>query len=222
MQIDQLSFVARLRTVGRRHGDDSGMTLIELIVAMGIFSIFLAMFGAGVVIMTKDTARTTATVDSVNQGRKAFSQLDKQLRSAAAINPPMLVGNRWYVEFQTTSTGATTSGVRNPALCTQWRLDTATDLVQMRTWNVGDATASAWRTEATSAVNTTSQQPFVFTPTSSTVNRQQLAVDFFIKKGSAPISEIESVLVARNSNGSTVTNANTSASRVCTEMDSSR
>lgn len=202
-------------------GDDSGMSLVELIVAMGVFSVFLAIFGSGIVIMTQDTVRTNATIDATNQGRRAFSQLDKQVRSASTINNPVLVlGTRWTVEFRTDATGASTSGIENPSLCTQWRVDTATDLLQWRSWNVGASTAPAWRTTATNVINTPSQQPFTFSPTSASSTKQKLAVDWFIKKSTAPTTAIDSVLVARNSNAQTSTN--TSGTRVCTEMDASR
>ena len=69
--------------------DESGMTLVELLVAMGIFSLVLAVFGAGVVSMTKSTARVSATSDVTNEARRAFSLLDKQVRYATAINSPL-------------------------------------------------------------------------------------------------------------------------------------
>ena len=72
----------------RERRDDSGMSLVELIVAMGIFSIVIAIFMAGIVTMTRNTVRVQVTSDASESVRRVFQRLDKQVRYADAINLP--------------------------------------------------------------------------------------------------------------------------------------
>lgn len=201
-----------------RHPEDGGYTLTEFIVAMGIFTIFLAMFGSGVVIMTRDTVRTQVTVDTTAEGRRAYSALDKQVRNAAAINPVVLRGGRYYVEFRTDTTGAG-GGVKNPPLCTQWRLDTATDTLQQRTWTEGHSgsTLTGWSTRAQGITNSVGDPPFAFRPVDGSSTRQRLEISWEMDAGpNAPTQHVEGTLVARNSNADTTTNA--SPNRICTDQ----
>lgn len=199
--------------VRRPRADDDGYTLTEFIVAMGIFTIFLAVFGSGVVLMTRDTVRTQATIDTDNEGRRAYSALDKQVRNAAAINEPVSNGTGWYVEFRT---DVAETGVRVPPLCTQWRLDTTTDRLQVRTWNEG-GTPTGWTTRAQGVTNPLADKPFALVKTGSTSTRQQLKIDWQMDAGpNAADQRVQGTLVARNTTASTSTNV--SGNRICTDQ----
>src|SRR5690554_5723000 len=87
----------RLRRVTR--GGDVGMTLTELIVAMGIFMAVLAVFGAAIVTMSQTTVRAQATSDSTSQVRTVFQRMDKEVRYASEINMPGAAGGDLYVEY---------------------------------------------------------------------------------------------------------------------------
>lgn len=205
-----------------RPRDDSGMTLVELLVAMGIFSVVLAVFGAGVVSMTRSTARVSATSNVTNEARRAFSLLDKQVRYATAINSPTVVGNKGYVEFLTDATGTTSAGSEKPSLCTQWRLDGDADVLQYRTWDVG-GTAKPWTTVARYVVtDPASATAFSTGWTGVDVRTQRLDVKLSLARGKAPAVVLDSSFVARNSSPASATNDNNndglSDQFVCTEM----
>lgn len=203
----------------RRTAEDEGFTLVEMIVAMGIFSIVLAVFGAGIVSMTHTTARVQATGETTNEARQAFNLLDKQVRYASALNAPARVGDTWYVEFLTDATGVT-GAVENPSQCHQWRLRSSTDTLELRSWDIGGA-PTAWRAVAHYVVNDpVADVPFVFSPAGTNSTRQGLAVSLSLQRGEAPVGELTSNFVARNSSTSAVTNLDSDGNgvndRVCT------
>lgn len=182
------------------------MTLIELIVAMGIFSVVISVFMAGLVVMTKDTARTIAVADSGDSVRKAFQRLDKQIRYASAINRPGVGGSgAHYVEFRTAAVAAG----RQPR-CTQWRLVPDTGLLQVRTWDdAPSASPSDWQTIIVNVRNDLSSpanEPFAFAPADGKHTRQQLVVTLDVGLAGRPGSDIQTTFVARNSSVTSVSN----------------
>lgn len=205
----------RLREVLRRRGDDSGMTLTELIVSMGIFSVVVVIFMAGVVVMTKNTARAQAVGDSGDAALKIFQRLDKEVRYSSAVNAggAGTTAGTYYVEYLITAVDAAAQ-----PKCVQWRYSSATRKLDRRTWpNVAAPTASAWLTMATTMRNDLSvaaQRPFVFTPADSTNVNQRLTVHLDLGYGAANGKRgaaIDSVFVARNTSTSSQSNALTPA-----------
>lgn len=189
-----------MTTVTTVERDDSGFTLVELIVAMSIFAALLAIFGVAVQSFSKSTVRTLQTSDQSTQARVVYSRFDKQVRSAYAISVPGLVGVKWYVEYLDTTV--------DPNVCTQWVLRTDTHVLETRKWNDGATTAPAWRQSATNVANTTAaaQAPFVLTKSTTTVPLQQLSVRLRYQQGSGPLTVSNSVFTARNSLISSPTN----------------
>src|SRR5690349_12465825 len=104
--------------------DDSGFTLVEMIVAMGIFAMLLAIFATAVQSFSKSTVRALRTSDQTTQARVVFDLFDKQVRAASAISIPALSGVDWYVEYLDETGAAST--------CTQWVVRTNTDIIAMR------------------------------------------------------------------------------------------
>lgn len=182
---------------------DTGFTLTELLVAMSLFSILLAVFMAGIVQMTKDTVRVQNVSDAADEARRAFDRFNRQIRYASAVNRPVEVGSDWYLEFQTTATGTAT------AQCTQWRLVHSTQQLQLRTWDdVTGATASAWVTIASRVANDPdAQQPFTFSPADLTNTRQRIGLFLTITNGQPGGAEVSGTFVARNTSTTTQTNA---------------
>lgn len=214
-----------MRTDGegrRARRREDGFTLVEMLVAMGIFSVVLAIFGAGVVSMTNATARVQATSDTTNEARRVFSQLDKQVRYASALNLPDRVGDKWYVEFLTDATGASSAGMKNPSICHQWRLDAGTDKLELRTWDAGTSTVSSWRSVASYVMNDpTTEPPFSVTLSGVDKTRQQLDVALHLQRGKAPEMRLTSQFVARNTDTNTITNLDVNSDgqteRICME-----
>lgn len=205
---------------------ESGTTLIEMLVAMGIFTIVVTVFMGGLVGMTQSTARSQSVSDSADAVRKAFQRMDKQVRYASAINRPGAgASGARYVEFRTTAVPAGKS-----PFCTQWRYDPTTAQLQVRTWDdVPSAPVSAWSTIVTSARNDltlTDNLPFAFTPADATYTRQSLTVTLDVGYGTQAGSQMSSTFVARNSSSESLSNTDSepdgdSDTPVCT-LSSSR
>ncbi len=214
--------MAAMRALWNRHrsagATDSGFTLIELIVAMGIFSIFLSVMTAAVGGMTNSLRKTQGIADSADQARRVFDRLDRQIRYADAVNRETKVGQNWYIEFRTFDS----KGVKT---CRQWRLVAAQHRLQERSWTGTPVPAPAWTTVATGVVNApATQRPFTFVPAGTTRVRQQVQLQLFLERGgkAAGKAATQTVLVARNTGVSTVTNDDANGDgasdiQVCTE-----
>lgn len=176
---------------------DAGYTLVELLVAMGIFTVVLSVVMAGVMVMTVDLRKTSNQTDASDQVRNAVLRMDKQVRYADSIVPPKRIGSDWYVAFETT-----VSGQNN---CQGYRLRGATDLLQYRKVDNNTGTDSGWHTVATNVVNdptVSAQQPFTLTAANgTTMLRQLLDVHLWASKGSSSkgTAETDVAFVARNS-----------------------
>ena len=78
----------RARANATKESGDRGMSILELIVAMGIFSIVLVVFMSAVATMAKTTVKSQATSDAADQLRNVFLRMDKEVRYASDINTP--------------------------------------------------------------------------------------------------------------------------------------
>ncbi|WP_328468535.1 prepilin-type N-terminal cleavage/methylation domain-containing protein [Actinoplanes sp. NBC_00393] len=128
--------------------DDAGVTLLEMVVAMGIMSVFMSLFTAGIVQMyrTATTAETTQVLQS--RLNLVFERLDAEIRYASAITEPgEPTGLGWNVEYLNVN-GA-------EPVCTQLRL--LDRKLQRRTWVAGETPSGGWRVLATEVTNT---EPF--------------------------------------------------------------
>jgi prepilin-type N-terminal cleavage/methylation domain-containing protein len=187
-----------LMTRVRDRRDDSGYTLMELMVALGVFTVVLVVVMAGIISMTTTMRKTSNQTDASDQIRRAILRMDKTVPYSDAITVPGQVGSDWYVEFDTTAGGAHT--------CAQWRLVAATDLLQYRSWTVtsGTITAPSWQTVATGIVNNpTTQQPFQLQTYAqdNTLVKQELLVKLYATKGTQSVGRAQAttLFVARNS-----------------------
>ena len=195
--------MARLRNRVQR--GDAGMTLIEMLVAMGLFSILLAVFMSGIVTMTKDTARVRASADSSDEIRRAYQLLDKQVHYASAGNRPGLGSGRQYIEFQTTAvaSGATAS-------CTQWRADPVTKQLSYRTWPdiASGATATPWVVVANRVNNNLTTNPvFTFLTVDENFVKQRVTVFLDVQDINGKGAQLKSTFVAINTTSTTLTTA---------------
>lgn len=205
-----MSWPARsLRSLRRRgdQGDDAGMTLVETLVAMSIFSVVLTIFMAAVISMTTSTSRVNATTDAGDGVRAAFLKLDRQVRYADAINQPVrTAAGSWYVEFRTSQRA---NG--QPNLCTQWRFDASAQLLQFRSWNDGQVPPSTFRTITTEVFPPDASTPmFSVALADATHANQQLTVRVSSGSGSgayAGSASMETSFVARNSSTGSPSNA---------------
>ena len=127
------------------------MSLVELVVAMGIMSIVLVVFGTVLASVQRQVVAQEKLSAANDEARFAIQQLDRELRSGNVLYDPALeaVPNMRLRVY--TQTNAPTRGAY---LCKLWRIRGSTRLLQVRSWLPG-ATAwlDDWRTVAQYVVN---------------------------------------------------------------------
>jgi prepilin-type N-terminal cleavage/methylation domain-containing protein len=198
----------KLSELHRRGRDDRGFTMIELMIALGIFSIFLTVVMTSIISITKASTRVQVTAQSSSAELAVFQRLDHQIRYADAINFAGVgsPSGDQYVEFDTPATSTST----NIALCTQWRFDPTAHVLQMRTWNnVTGAVPGTWATMLTNvATDAGPNYPFQMLPaTTSGASNQDLKVSIDSGNSSVQGAAITTTFVARNSSIQSASNA---------------
>lgn len=206
-----------------RH-DQRGFTLVELIVAMSVFMIFLSVFITGVVKLTRTTYAAADRAESASTITNLYQALDPSLRYAQDINQPGAgAGGVVYVEaFK--GVDASADG-RNH--CTQIRYDpnppeggSAADggTIAVRTWawtptsntdvHRGPSSAS-WQTKATGVVRPDgADTAWPFHVTRATAGTPYMSLTLSVRVGSAgyaATSEATDTFIARNSSVDSLT-----------------
>ncbi len=205
----------------RPAGRDDGMTLVELMVAMGIFTTVVALFMSGLVVITRGTVRDTSQSDAMSASRVAFQRLDRQVRYAEAVNAPGTgASGAQYVEFRISGAVAATGQPR----CYQWRYDPTVRTLSMRMWDdLAGVSPPPYTTVATNVQPAPSgygaPYPFAFTPASTTQAHQALSLRLRAGVDSAQVSvDTTTTFSARNSSidsQSNVLDGGQSAAPVC-------
>ena len=72
----------------RRKDRDSGFSLMEMIVVMGLFSVLLAMVFTILISLTFQASDSLARERAVQQARLGVSQIDRQVRSGEPHQGP--------------------------------------------------------------------------------------------------------------------------------------
>lgn len=196
----------------RRLSEDSeqGTTMMEMVVTMAILGIFLAIFTGAMLVISSTVTKVDAISQSNAQVNQAFMSLDKKIRYASAITTPAVSNGSWYVEYDTTNTAT--------EVCTQLRINTATQVLQQRSWTVpasGTPTATSWTAIASLVTNGgvaagNADQPFTFPAalSSATSPFQRLTIVLVTRAGNNNPSTTRSVMTftALNSNSALSTN----------------
>lgn len=186
------------------------MTLVELLVAMGIFLVVTSVFLSGVVSMTRTTARAEGVSDATSVARKVLNRFDKQVRYSSAINRPGTGAlGSYYVELLVPSKTAGAAPV-----CVQWRYDPPAHTLALRSWTDAPVPLpSAWsvwandvRNELSPAAPAVAEPPFVFTAANSGSLRQKLTITLDIGVRSHPGVVTSTTYVALNTTSDTRTN----------------
>ena len=160
--------------------DDSGFTLLEVLIGMTILSIFLAIFGGSMINIFTSVNHTQQTADAQSQVNQLFETLDREVRYASGISQPGVnAGGDPVVEFVSSYTGT--------PVCTELRVSPSGTL-QQRTWGQNDApivpsTPSflAANVAADAPVHTAASGalvygPFALVPATGTASNQQLEI----------------------------------------------
>lgn len=196
-----------LRRARSLNSDQQGFTLVELLVSMLVFAIFLTILISSIVGITRASTRVSVIAQTSNGILSVFQSMDRQIRYADSINFPATVANgNVYVEFRTPASSAP-NGVTT---CTQYRYVPSTLSLQLRQWpDVAGTPAPAWINGLTNVANDGgSTYPFKMIPASSGGSlMQQLTLS--IDGGAAPLkgAAIATTFVARNSSVASPSNA---------------
>lgn len=197
----------------RRANDDAGATMMELVVAMTLLSIFLGVFSTAVYSMTRTVSKVDAVVASSDQVNQAFLELDKTVRYANAITTAgtSSASGNWYVEYNTVASG--------PDVCTQLRIDKTARQLQSRTWTVISRTSyttpTPWRMLANNVTNGTAgagstDQPFSVPPAAAgaTTSFQRLTITVVAQSGTTTAANTRAAITftAINSTATEATN----------------
>lgn len=193
----------RLAALRRRH-DDSGYTLVELLVSMGVFAMLLGLIATATSMMVRDLTAQTGQTDNLDSSRKVVNLLDKQVRYANAINSPGTgTDGALYVEWRSGNSGQTQS-------CTQWRWAPATNLLQYRAWKLPfSGPAPSWVTQSDGIYQSGAAPVFSISnvlpnpaPSGVTQRREALTVSFAVKNGNPKKTSVTEVrLTAQNTTG---------------------
>ncbi|WP_062386898.1 PulJ/GspJ family protein [Demequina iriomotensis] len=203
------SLITRLR---ERADRDSGMTIVELVVSMSIFTIVITIFMGALISMAHTTSEAQRRVDAANSLRASFSAMDRQVRYASSINRPVRgPSGDWYVEFELTDLPA-----GQAPLCYQWRLDDDAETVAYRTWRRdGTSSASNWVTIAWNVARVGSGSPFTFASADDSRMRQSLTLELAATQTEPSAAvDLSTTFVARNSSTASTTNADANSDGV--------
>lgn len=180
--------------------DERGYTLIELIVSMGIFSVFIVMFLSAVTGLMREATETQVRSESTSGALIVFQEMDRQIRYADAINYPGTgASGARYIEFRTPAS----SSLSGDTMCTQWRFTPSKNLIESREWKdvVGNV-PTPWETKLTAAISDTDPNyPFSLTPArldGSAMQQLKLVLDAGTD-GVDGSTEVSTSFVARNS-----------------------
>ena len=209
----------------RRPSEDDGFSLMETIVAMMIFSVFMSTAMAAILSIMNSTQKSKSLTDGAAQLENAFQRLDHQVRYADAINVAGYVAstNSWYVEWHTQATSTT------PQTCDQLKYDATAHKVVERTWTPGTAsvTPTSWLLVANNISNVPTgttpptQAPFTKidskkgTGTTVLLAHQQLVLDLFTSPGSTITADTTQ---SETTTSFTALNSTTQSGVVCQEV----
>ncbi|MEV6598289.1 prepilin-type N-terminal cleavage/methylation domain-containing protein [Actinoplanes sp. NPDC051346] len=189
--------------------DDAGFTLLELMVALAILSVAMAIFTTGTLQLFRGTSKIESASIAQSQLQVAFERLDREIRYASALSIPAVVNGDPYVEYRTENSGT--------AMCTELRLHAADQQLQRRTWVEGPApiTPTPWIPLASGiSAAAAGTDPFTFVPTDDTYGWQRLTIDLSAAsggEGSSATSKASKVTITALN-----TSPNTSITDVCT------
>jgi prepilin-type N-terminal cleavage/methylation domain-containing protein len=158
---------------GERVPRDAGMTLAEILVAMAVTSVVMAVATTGMLQMYRASNRADVLSSQMNELQIAFQQLDRSVRYATGISDPNTTATsagNWYVEWSSVS-GTTT-------LCNQLRLNGSAGLLQRRQQPAGGQ-LTGWAVVASLLV---AALPFTLQPASTSgYPHQRLTVDVTVR-----------------------------------------
>ncbi|MGN6243392.1 MAG: PulJ/GspJ family protein [Motilibacteraceae bacterium] len=200
------------RLVRRRGREDGGYTLIEMMVAMVVLSLALAMITTALIRSQTLTRDLEATADSASEVRIALAQIDRQVRSGNVLYSP---ANEPAQLASCTASGSNAGScmrvytqANGEERCVQWQVLTdpdhaGTNLLRSRAWSPDwqtDGKVTDWGIVAR-GLNPSAGAPFTLQGATTAYSRRLLDVKFEAldtRRGKSTV--IESSLSGRNTN----------------------
>ena len=202
--------MADMRRVGHRGRDDSGTTLIELLVSMSIFALCMTVvFGAVILVVRKSTDVQTSA-DAESQLRLALAQIDRQVRSGNVLFSPADESTPSCTGDATTNSGTCmriftqSNGIEK---CVQWQViddpaHSGTKMLRSRSWATTWQTTgnlTGWSTVARGLTISSGHNPFTLEGATTPYKERLLDVRleaYDARRGTSDV--IESSLSGRN------------------------
>jgi prepilin-type N-terminal cleavage/methylation domain-containing protein len=135
------------RLIERLRTDETGVTLVEVMVATVILGVVMLIFTGTLASVQRAVVRQDELSRTNDQARLALQQIDRQLRSGNVLYDPEFEENDPYYSARIyTQTNSS-------YVCVQWKIDDARQLLT-RKWPPENPTAvSEWRVVAEGIVN---------------------------------------------------------------------
>jgi prepilin-type N-terminal cleavage/methylation domain-containing protein len=195
---------------------ESGFSLVELLVAMAIFTVFLVIVLTSVASISRSEVRTQLVGQSTNSTLVFFGNMDRQVRYSDSINfPGVGASGDKYVEFRVPA-ASTAGGL--VAICYQWRFSVSNLRLESRQWDEGNpSSATAWSVKLTDmADDGVATHPFQLVAANiSDTPRQQLLLSLNTGADAQNAgASMSTTFIARNT--SIKSRSNDPATPVCT------
>ena len=199
---------------------NAGLTLVELMISLLVFSIFIAILLSSILGVTRASTQAQVIARAASGTLSVFQNFDREIRYADSVNYPGTgTGGARYVEFRIPAVSSATN-----AICRQWKFDPRTGLLQSRQWfDVAPFSNPAFVTRLSVVFDDGgSNYPFAVSPAQiSGSAMQQLTLTLDAGNASQRGAAISSNFVARNSSIASDSNDNViyagaSGARVCT------
>ncbi len=174
-------WVHRIRERRRERAGEQGFSLVEILVAMGVATIVLALVATSLAVDLKTNNESVAVNHENQLANDALIQIQQQTSSANLVFNPATeaakAGTGIPAGFSVRLLSVTASGTT----CEQWRV--VTTRLEQRSWPEGSPDqVSGWREVIRGVVNPTTRPPFVLATTSVYDNRV-LSVDLVVRTG---------------------------------------
>lgn len=175
---------------------EAGVTLVELMVTMFVFTIFLTIVLSSVMGITRASTQAEVASRSSTGVLNVFQKFDRAIRYADVINPPGATSSGRYVEFRVPGNDASSA-----ATCFQWRFVPGSRVLQSRQWQDGVTSPSpVWSTRLSDVFDSGTGYPFVLIPAGpGTSPMQQLTLTVVSGNATQKGAAISTTFVARNS-----------------------
>lgn len=122
---------------------DEGVTLIELLISMGVFSLVIGLIFQGVIAVQQMASDTESDAEAVSQLRMGLAVIDRQVRSGNVLYSP---GDESQVLSTCEGSGTAGSCMRvytqanGDERCVQWQVladpdSNGTGVLRMRSWS---------------------------------------------------------------------------------------